>query len=294
MSSNIYNNLPEKELRAGYWWVVNRVMIRQFLITILGLVALFFLLFGLFGILKVYVVDKNRNEAIENDLMRAKLNHQVLAQVNSPQNLQILNSWVLRGNEQSFDFVAEVVNPNDKWVASSFDYYFVFGDQKTEVRRGNVLPGETNYLLDLNFISDSSITETSLIIENIDWLKVDDFFAEQKTKMLNFEIKNIVLVSSQSADLSDKSDVANITFEVLNHSNYNYWDPHFTILIYRRNSLLAVGQVTMKSLDSGEKKVDGLNLFQYIPRDVEIKIIPRVNILDPKVLKGFSNEQKFY
>ena len=275
-------------------WFANRVKFRQGFLSFLFVIALALILFGLGGIGKVYLVDKNRNEALEVGLTKEKLNYQMLAEVNRPTALQIRDSFVVKSSAGKYDFAAEVVNVNQKWHAQSFDYYFVFGEEKTAVKKGYILPGETAYLVNLGVESESLVSESNLIVENINWQKVPEGFVEMKQKMLKLEVKNINLISSQSGQLSDKSDVANISFEVVNMSNYNYWQPHFTVLVFRRGELVAVSDLIMDSLDTGERKVESLNIFQYIPRDVEIKIVPDINILDQRVFKSFDLQQKIY
>ncbi|MFA6537574.1 MAG: hypothetical protein WCT18_04240 [Patescibacteria group bacterium] len=291
MSNNIYNNLDEKELKVGYWWVTHRVQLRQLFYIFFGIIAIFFLFFGFGGLVKFYIIDRGEHLALENDLVKPKLNYVALSEVNTPKNLQIANSWVIKAKEGHYDFVAEVSNPNKKWYAKSFVYYFVFGDQKTESKTGYILPESTRYLLDLNFLSDAGIKEANLIIENISWQKVDDDFAVVKNKMLQLRVEDIAFVSAQSNSATEKENITNVSFAVNNLSNYNYWQPSFVVLLLRRGEMFAVSSLLSPKLDSKERRVESLNIFQYLPRDVEVKIVPEINILDPAVFKSFDLQQ---
>jgi len=291
MSNNIYSDFGAKELKAGYWWVTHRVMIRQAAYVFLSVLAAGFLFFGVGGLLKFYLLDRAEHRNLESEIAKPKLNYEVLAEINTPKNLAIAETWVLRIKEGSYDFAAEVSNLNTKWFAKKFDYYFVFGEKRTPVQKAFALPDQTKYLLNLNFVSDQPIREANLIIENIEWQKVDDDFLVLKSKMLNIEITDLTVVSAQNNSASDKENISSVSFAAINKSNYNYWQPNYTVLLYKKDDLLAVGSLSSPKLDSKERRVESLNLFQYLPSGVEVKVIPDINVLDPLVFKSFEVEQ---
>ena len=185
--------------------------------------------------------------------------------------------------------IISIYNPNISWYAESFDYYYLYGDdQKSEVRKDFILPEDTKYVLYLGLKSEKNVSKTNLIIENIKWKKVADY-QNSKKKFLNFVFENVEILSSQQSGLSKEGDISNIRFDVINKSSYNFWEPKFTILILRRDEVIAITQTTVKSINSAEKITESLNIFQNIPRGVELKIIPDLDILNPAIFKSFEN-----
>ena len=77
-------------------------------------------------------------------------------------------------------------------------------------------------------------------------------------------------------------------FDVINKSAYNFWQPRFVVFVLKRDKVIAVTQTILDSINSGEQKTESLNIFQAIPRGVDLKIVPDINILNPDVFKSFE------
>ncbi len=290
MPNNIYNNLSEEQLRAGYWYVTHRVILRKLGIFVLALVAGGLLLFGAHGLIKYYLADRVANRALESDIAKSKLDYQLLAEMNTPKDLHVLETQVIKTGSGSFDLITEIVNSNVQWMVESFDYYFIMGEQKTNVKTGFVLPEEDKYVMYLNYKTDRSFSSANIVIENIKWKKTPNYGA-MREKILQFGFENPVVLASSKSGISEAGDVANISFDVLNKSAYNFWEPKFTVLLYKGDKLAAITSAVIDSLSSGEKRSVSINLFQSLPRGVEMQILSDINILDPNVFKGFDYSQ---
>lgn len=288
MPNNIYNNLSDDQLKAGYWYVTHRVLLRKLGIFILAILAGSLLVFGIKGIIDYYGTDASSREALLADISKNKLNQQLLVELNNPSDLQVLETEVIKTGENMYDLYTEVYNPNQRWYIESFDYYFILGDdEKTEIKTDFVLPEQTKYVLNLGFKSQGIVNSANLIVENVKWLKVFDY-EETRNKFLNFSFENIEILAAKQSGLSKKEDIANMRFDVINKSAYNFWQPRFVVFVLKRDKVIAVTQTILDSINSGEQKTESLNIFQAIPRGVDLKIVPDINILNPDVFKSFE------
>lgn len=287
MPNNIYNNLSQDELKVSYWYVTHRVLLRKIGIMVLAVVSGVLLLYGIYGLIDFYLLGGRENAAIEKSLSAGGLNYTLLAEANRPTDLAVLDTTILKGAGSSYDIISEISNPNVQWDVESFDYYYMIGEAKTNVKTDFILPNSSKYVLYPNYESDAGAAEANLVIENIKWKKVSDFdlLAE---KILQFNFENKVILSSKSSSLSKKESVTNIRFDVLNKSSYNFWEPRFIVLLLRGDALVAVTQVVVDGLASGEKKTESVNLFQTIPSGATMEIFPDIDILNPDVFKGFE------
>jgi len=291
MPNNIYDNVSEKDLKTGYWYVTHRVLLRQLFILFLVAVAGSLTFYGAMGLVTYYVVDRAERAAIQADLTKSKLNQNLLAEINTPQQIQVLGTTVLKTGDNGYDFVAEITNPNQQWAARAFDYSFLLADdEKTNVKTDFILPGQNKYALYLNYQSAKNINSANILIENIKWEKVANY-AVAAEKFLQFEFANAVAMSGSDSGLTapaGDAGLAGFRFDIINRSAYNFWEPRFTVLLMKQGSMVGVFSVALDKIDAGEKVGVSRNVFQSVPRNVEIQVFPDVNILDPAVFKGFD------
>lgn len=289
MPNNIYNNLSEKELKYSYWYVTHRVLLRKLGVLTLAVVAGALLVYGVVLISSYYIKDTGDTQALATRLSQDKLNLALLAESNKPQDLSVGETRVLRGNKGAVDFITKVVNPNVQWAVESLEYYYLIGEEKTEMESGYILPGQTKYLLHFNYPSASTSLSVRLVIEKTNWKKVVDF-ASMQEKTIDLEIKNAKITPVVKPTTEAPESVGNLSFDVFNKSPYGFWEPRFVILLERSGQLVAVAETQLSTLASNEKKTESLNLFQNLSASTQITIIPDINILDPGVFKGFNTE----
>lgn len=287
MPNTIYDNLSDDELKAGYWYVTHRVLLRKIFVFSLAIISGALLLFGIWGLINYYVVESAGRQALQTDLAKAKLNYQLLSEINKPLDLQIMETEVVKAGDNAYDFITNVVNPNAQWAVESFDYYYLFGEEKTNVKSEYILPGQSKLVLYLNYPPDGFIGSASLIMENIKWKKAANF-SEWQEKVMQFAFENQVALSSKKSGLSEQELISTIQFDVLNKSPYSFWEPRFIVLIVKGDKIVGAAQVVLDSLSSGEKRTETVNLFQSISGGAELQIVPDINILDPNVFKGGS------
>lgn len=287
MPNNIYNNLSNDELKAGYWYVTHRVLLRKLGIVILAIAAGGLMLYGIYGLIQYYIADRGTNLALEADLAKAKLDYALLAELNTPKGLQILETQAIKSGEGNYDLITEIVNPNQQWAVDSLDYYYLINEAKSNVKTDFILPGQDKFILYLNYQSATAVTAANIIVENIKWKKVANYqlLAE---KILKFDFENQKVISSAQSEVGNKEPVAEISFDVLNKGAYSFWEPRFKIFLYKRDKLIGVTQTTIDAIESGEKRSQSINLFQSAPRGIDLVILPDINILDPQIFKGIG------
>lgn len=285
MPNNIYDNVSEKDLKTGYWYVTHRVLLRKIFVLFLVAVAGGLILYGAMGLINYYIVDGAERAAIEANLAKSQLNEKMLAEINTPLQLQVIGTTVLKTGDNSYDFVTEIANPNQQWTVSAFDYSFVLADdEKTNVKTDFILPEQDKFVLYLNYQSEKSITDANILIENIQWEKVANY-ATAAEKFLQFEFADAVALATSE---SGEAGLSGFRFDIINRSAYNFWEPRFTVVLMKQGSLVGAFSVSLDKINAGEKVSVNRNVFQDIPRNVEVQIFPDVNILDPAVFKGFD------
>jgi hypothetical protein len=287
MPNTIYDNLSDDELKAGYWYVTHRVLLRKVFVFALAIASGGLLLYGIVGLVNYYLVDSAVRQALQADLAKSKLNQQLLSEINRPLDLQIMDTEVVKAGDNGYDFITNVVNPNSQWAVESFDYYYLIGEEKSNVKSEYILPGQSKLVLYLNYPREGFVGSASLIMENIKWKKTANF-NEWQEKVMQFAFENQIVLSSKKSGISEQEMISTIQFDVLNKSPYSFWEPRFIVFVVKNGKIVGATQVVIDSLSSGEKRTETVNMFQSISGGAELEIAPDINILDPNVFKGGS------
>ena len=89
MENNIYSSdFSDKQFKWSYWYARHRLSLRRFGILALGAIALFFLLYGAYGILDFYVISRTEIAGWQSSVSENKLNSELVSQVRSPLELE--------------------------------------------------------------------------------------------------------------------------------------------------------------------------------------------------------------
>lgn len=288
MPNNIYDtNFDERKFKFSYWYVENRVMLRRIFIVFLSAFSGVFIFYGAWGLANHYLVDYEANKQVEYSIAQGKLNYQMIAESSRPQGLQTVGAYMMSAATDNYDFVGEVFNPNIEWMVESFDYYFTYGGERTEIQTDYILPGQRKFVTDLNYPAGTRFSTVNVVVENVRWKKVADY-TELRERILQFEFDKIKVLTPKQAGVSDKLQISTIEFDIINKGPYNFWEPKFIILVYQGNRIINVHEIVLNSIGSSEVASQSLNVFQKLPLNAKIEIVPDVNILDPEVFKGFD------
>lgn len=199
----------------------------------------------------------------------------------SAKSLLIDDSYTI-GSEGSYDFVAELTNPNDDWFAE-ISYSFVGSSGESTAQSGFIFPGETKYLIALNQDIESSMRSVELEVLSINWTRMDAHTIPDRSQWYeehnNFSLSNI---SHGTIEVSGKQ-VVRSTFTITNSSPYQYWSAPFTLVLERNGVPIGVNQVSFAGLDVGETRTVSVNWFDNTPSSGDLIIEPSINFLDDNI-----------
>jgi hypothetical protein len=287
MPNNIYNNLSDEDLKVSYWYVTHRILLRKVGIGALMVFSLGILVYGIVNLINFYSTGEQAIATLTADVSEEKFNVALLAEASKPKGLTVGETKVLKGKKGYVDFVTELFNPNIQWTVQSFEYYYLIGEDKTEMRTEFVLPGQEKYLIFYNHLSSTTSVNAQLVIENIEWDKIANFQSLQD-KMLAFDFEDAKVLPATKSGISGEEDISTISFDILNKTSYNFWEPRFVVLMTRGDKMIAVTDIYVDGLATGERKEESVNMFQSLPSSTKLQIVPDINILDPAVFKGFD------
>lgn len=242
------------------WGAVVAIMIMFFIATV-----------GWYGVQGIFQDSAYKNTLLANSGMtHARATNAAPAEllVGSVQS-------VATGSGGKYDLYVQIENPNGRH-AGEFTYVFTHADGKTEEKKGFLSPGEKAH-----FIAARATTgkpkDVALELSNITWIylapqevpNVSAWYSERAA----FSVADVVF--ARDIAYTDAT-VSRTTFSVTNHTPYSYWEPAFTVQIFRGSILLGITEITAAKFKAGEKRTIDLRWFGELPQTATVTVTPRI------------------
>jgi len=273
------NDLSEKQLKWGYWFVTHKLMLRRILSAVL--IAFSAVALGFSGYyFALDLLNAPARQAMLNDLVKSELNPAVTAaqapKPLSPQNAQVI---VTQGK---YDLIAAVSNPN-QYFAAHFTYRFAGGSFAAAPESEFILPGEQKFVTALGVASSSRPTNAALEITGTSWQRIDRHrypdwtnFAAQH---LNLPVTDISYVPE--IDLAGgKSPIGRTSFAIANNTGYGYYNVRALVVMSRGPAVVAVNSTSFDALPAGAALPGEVTWYEDYGAVTQIKVFPEVDILN--------------
>ncbi|MFA6098275.1 MAG: hypothetical protein WCV50_01470 [Patescibacteria group bacterium] len=259
-------------IKVNYFLITNKFYFKKWWVLLMIAADIFILIFA-FTNLILYIFSIPRENLLMQAMASQQIDYPAIRTRTHPVSLTIVSSTAIPLAESRYDLVTEVKNTNVNWAVNSITYHYEIGETSTEARDDFILPDGTKYLAQLGVQSQSSGTapEIKLIIENIDWVRVND----DSLPPITFDISNIEYTNTSTGDISSQRVTAQITNTGLN----GFWQTRFAVVLYNGNKIVGINFVYLSPFKAGEKKMFVSQWNQDIPNVTETSITPDVNIL---------------
>lgn len=284
----IGSGMTEQELQLAGWWVRNHERISSITRWTLIILNIVFWSFVIWTLLDAFVISYPREARIprliaENQLAVSGL----IATAPQPLLPSDVNVFDISGDRK--DFLVQLSNSNETWWAE-FDYRFRIGDLMTESRKGFILPKSQRYLTQLGSDIATTSKNATLVIENIQWHRVDPWAVERDypafaANHLQFRFEN----TTYRRDLQiGAQTVGQTSTTFINDSPYGYWNADLTVILYRGTSPAGVTTIGKEQVRPGSSEALVINWFDNLSGITNTEITADVNILDPKAYQPTS------
>ncbi|QQR60756.1 hypothetical protein IPH19_05125 [Candidatus Uhrbacteria bacterium] len=278
----IGSGMTEQELQLASWWVRNRERMRSIIRWTLIILNIIFWAFVLWSLLDAYIISYPREARIPRIIAENQLAISGL-QATTPQALLPSDVTVFEISGNRKDFLVQLSNSNETWWAS-FDYRFRIGDLMTDARKGFILPKSQRYLTELGSSIDTTSRNAQLVIENIEWHRVDPNavnkdYAAFAANRLQFDFSDI----TYRRDLTIGAQIVGQTSSTFsNPSPYGYWNVDLTVILYRGTTPAGVTTIGKQQVGAGSSQPLIVNWFDNLSGITRTEISAYVNILDPE------------
>lgn len=293
-----FSSPSDKRLALGLWIIEHKKHLKAALVIFLFVVAAVSWSYTIYGFAYSLARGMNEDEILAEQLVQTQtVSHAYLVSL-SPQDLIYSPAKMLRANEDKYDFITQIKNPNLKHGAN-FSYCFLEKDREIDCEDSFILPGETKNLLSLAQSFKSRPTNSKFVIKEISWQRINPHefpdWESFRDEHLDISLEDIEFKPAPSSGLSEKLNLNTLKFKATNKTPYNYWEVPLTILLFSGNSIVGVNKYTLAEFMSREKREIEMSWLGSISGVNEVKIIPEINILKDDIYikyEGGIGEEK--
>lgn len=269
------NEFGAKEFKYGTWYIKHRLILYK---TLIGFLIGISAIFWLFSLWKwgVYILDYNKTQQLQQSLS-GSVNYTGIHSHFSAQPLQVISSQVLPSGQNKYAAMAQVINPNGRFLIF-FDYYFVVGGQNTPVQKTFLLPGESR---PLSYLGVENAGGADLILENITWQRISAHDVvntkDWQAYRLNFAVSDFVFLKSLAQE-GNNADA--VQFKLTNNSPYSYVNPDFYVVLSSSGGMVGILPLHLDSIKSLETKSIDLRSLAPGLYVSDIAVYPIINVYD--------------
>ncbi len=279
------DKLTSDQIKFGYWFVTHKLLLRRIGIMALMAFDAFLFIVVAYNLLNFYIFSQPEINAQNLALTSDRIKYEYWQEKSAPLPLTMDSVQYLGNVPGKFDLVAFVNNPNKTWYLKELTYHFQDGSVATPSKTTFVLPLQNKVIMELAFASGQSLTNPTLIVDNVKWEKTADY-EFLRDKVWNVTISEAVFTSEANA--AGGPSLNKIKFNATNNSAYNFWDAQFNVLMYRGETLVYVNSIPARTFSSQEKKELNINVFPETVFGTKVEVVPEVDILKPESFKGFG------
>ncbi|MDP2648104.1 MAG: FxLYD domain-containing protein [Candidatus Yanofskybacteria bacterium] len=207
------------------------------------------------------------------------------------QPLEIISSQIIQTQDQEYDFIAFIQNPNTAYGVSELSYEIRFlNPSHVEVaRRGGkfyIQPGQTRYIVEQAIESEDSIVSAELRFENPQWQKIEG----EKTA-IDFPLK-----SEQYQDIGSAPVYSQFEGVISNNSNFDLDRVDVTVLLLdQAEAVVGVNTTVIRTLPARTERYFKVTWPFKVPGTVaRTRVIATTDVLNSSnFLKSDGSQEKF-
>lgn len=274
------NEFTSQDLKVSFWYIKNRALLYKIIVIILAVINIGFIGFNLWK-WGEYLLGISAQRQLERSLT-ASVDYTGIHPHFAAQPVQVVNTYMFASRENKYDAVAELVNPNPRFLVR-FSYYFIINGAKTPVQKTFLLPAESRLAGYLG-MADGVGGAPEIVLENITYERISNRtvtdVAAWQAYRLNFQTTDFVFSKSLAQEGNNPDAVQ---FKLTNASPYSFVNVNFYVGLLQNGQMVGILPLYLDRINSLETKNIDLRTFAPALNISEIVLFPLINIFDKDV-----------
>ena len=253
------------DLKRGIWYVEHRDLLKRIFMTCFIFFDIGFLGYGLWGWGSYMIVGYTQDKQNEAQSVAGFQNYAVQQARYEASDVQFGVPEVFQSADDVYDFVIDVDNPNERWVAR-VRYQFTYSGGMTEEREAILMPGVHQPMVVFGVGAVTRPSSVRFQPLSVEWRSIDPHavfdikgYLEKRNQ---FEVSDVSFTRAADADIGGDR----LTFTLSNNSVFRYWTPQFFVELkdgQKRQgiALVTIDQLLEQSVRPVDIRLFGSNLF---------------------------------
>lgn len=274
------NDLTEKQLKWGYWFLTHKQKLKKILIIFLIVLNASLWGYSIFRF-SLYFARSSLHEKVlfylSQDLVDLRMRTKFCPKDLSLSTPKALLTGISPQGLSQYDFVVEVENPNPEWAIISLKYKFSWPGGESQPQQTFILPEQTKHLLALGQEVKTRPQNIQCEFLEINWRRVKQPFLE-KLAGLDISCENVKFIPASTIY------PARVQFEAVNKTVYSFWQISFNIILLQGQTIVGVNSIPLEQFLSGQTRLVTATWTEKLARVTKVVVEPEVNLLDPEVI----------
>lgn len=287
-----------EKLNIGLWYIEHRQLLKNIFIGFMIAVSAITWSYSIYGFAYYLAKGMRDDQLILGEIIKQNvIGHEYLVNT-GPVSLTVGKVEAFKSSGDRYDFAIQINNSNKKYGAE-FEYYFISGEEQTNIYKGFILPGESKYLLSLSNEFAGMSADVAFMFGKFSWRKVNQHkisdWNAYVADRLKISAKDVSFTPASAGGISDGAGLNTLEFKVVNDTAYNYWDVDFVILLQGVSGVVSVNKFNVTEFMSSETRSASLSWPGTIGRINKVDIVPEINVFDDDIYiepKGGTGEKK--
>jgi hypothetical protein len=268
-----------KDLRLATWYVKHKDQLRAIFVICFFILDVALIGYGFWGWAEYAILGYRQDHVMHANQVVEVEDYTVQHVRYAARDLQFASPEMYESGINRYDFVMDVQNSNEKWVAE-ITYQFVFGGGMTESKTMTVMPGVRQPLA--VFGVQSAITPSGVRFQplHIKWKSVDPHIVSDPTNYLakrnNFVIGDVEFSFSSDEDTGGHQ----VVFDVTNDTVFSYWSPQFLVEFRDGDKREGLFFITIDEFESGQTSIVQIQSFAENLYVSNVVLHPLINFFD--------------
>jgi hypothetical protein len=251
------DELGDRELKASYWYLTHKQLIRKLFIIGLIIINLGFLIplgFGLVG----YIKELPQSSVWANDIKTGSINWVEVHQQIKPKSLVISRTETVTRSAGAYDIIIWVKNPNPQWFAAEVDVTVLLAGNKSEPQPLFILPNEEKVVVvsNMRIPNLTNITqETARASFNVNsWQRVED--------LKNYQLPIFEITDTTAQNLGDQYTQTRVVGHLSNRSLAGYGVVNLTVVLWSGQKPIGVAMASLQKVTLNEGRTFDVRFAQ--------------------------------
>src|SRR3989338_3901457 len=275
------NGQPEEVsglgLKLSYWYVIHKPQLKPGIIIFLAVLGLIFYGYAGYRLAVILINERDFKNSVSN-LPQELINYPYFREANKPKALEIVSFDIAGGEDQRYDYIAKVRNPNPNYVASAVIFQLVSGDTVLAEKSSFIYPNEEKYLAFFGQTANAA-GGAAVRIDQVSWRRFAKF-ADFADSRLRFSQSEVVFKSAMESGIRGELPVSTLNFKITNGSAYSYWRVGVYMVLYNGSSLVGANYILLDQFESGRMRPVEMKWYEPMSSVSRVEIAPEVDILD--------------